>query len=76
MKRYTISEKQRGELAVLGLSKKAQTFYNETDPLAVFELETDNGARYDVRGFVDFDGLTFEELQAQFEELHDALEEE
>ena len=74
-KHYTTSEKSNGELAVRYLSKKAQDFYYGSDMNGVFELDTDDGYRYDVTTCCgDYSGLTLDELGKLFEELYDALE--
>lgn len=73
MKNYTRRETVRGELAARDLSRKARDVYNHTDPLKIFERETDGGTLYDVRGLIDGDGLTFDELQKVIEEYADAI---
>ena len=75
MKHYTIREKQNGELAVRTLSEKAFNAYSNAD-IGVMEIETENGARYDVTGMIDGNGLTLEELEILLEELSEALAEE
>ena len=75
MKRYTSTEKNNGEFAVRRLSDKARGVYNGTDPMSIFELDTDDGIRYDVRGLYDADSLTFDELQEFLEGIQDALDE-
>ena len=73
MKR-TSAQKAAGEMAVRGMSAKAQDFYSGTDPLAVYEYDTEDGKRYDVTGCLgDSEGLTFEELEELFESWADEL---
>lgn len=75
MKHYTFKKKNNGELAVRCLSEKAQKLYNETDPLSVFERDTDEGLKYDVLGLWEANNLTLEELEQFFEEIQDSLDE-
>lgn len=76
MKR-TISMKSAGELACRRLSEKAQTVYNESQPFDVFEYENFEGEKvYAYTGvFGAKDGMTFEELEEDLEDLYDALAE-
>lgn len=74
MKRYTMREKNNGELAVRSLSEKAQGVYYGTDPLDIFEVETDEGKRYDVAGMVEARNLTFEELEEFLESVQDEFD--
>lgn len=60
-----------GELATRSLSDKAAEFYNGTDPLDVFEYEKDGAKLYAYTGaFGERDGMTFEELERDFEEMY------
>ena len=80
MRKFNNSEKVAGEMAVRSLSNKAAEFYNGSDPLDVFEYEEDGAKLYAYSGaFGERDGLTFEELERDFEEMQeelDAFEEE
>ena len=80
MRKFTNSQKVAGEMAVRGLSDKAAEFYNGADPLDVFEYEEDGSKLYAYSGaFGERDGLTFEELERDFEEMQaefDTLEDE
>ena len=72
MRKLTIKEKQNGELAMRGLSFKADWFYGGADPLTVAEYEEDDKTLYAIRGCLgDKDGITFEELQEMFEDWAD-----
>lgn len=74
MKKHTRTEKINGELAERSLSVKASRLVEGTDPLDIFEIETEDGPRYDMTGgFGELDGVTFEELQESLEELADEL---
>ena len=71
--KYNTRQKQAGELAVRSMSDKAQAFYSATDPLRVYEYDTDNGKRYSYdfgkgSGIIR-EGMEFDELQAEFEAL-------
>lgn len=66
-RRFTITESYNGDFAVRKLSKKAQKYYYGTDPLGVFEVETDDGVRYYVTGSDELSAVTFEEMQEYFE---------
>lgn len=65
---YTQKERDGGEFAVRRLSKAAQDiYYGVGGDLGIFEIETDDGIRYDARGIIDLQKVTFKELQAQIE---------
>lgn len=71
MRKFNNSEKLAGELATRSLSDKAAEFYNGTDPLDVFEYEEGGAKLYAYSGaFGERDGMTFEELERDFEEMH------
>ena len=80
MKEFNNSQKLAGEMATRSLSDKAAEFYNGADPLDVFEYEEDGNKLYAYSGaFGERSGMTFEELERDFEEMQfdlDALEEE
>ena len=72
MRKFNNSEKVAGEMAIRGLSDKAAEFYNGADPLDVFEYEEDGAKLYAYSGaFGERDGMTFEELERDFEEMQD-----
>lgn len=76
MRNYTNSQKVDGEMAVRGLSDKAAEFYIGADPLDVFEYEEDGAKLYAYSGaFGERDGLTFEELEKDFEEMQAEFDE-
>lgn len=74
--KYTNRMKVNGELAMRSASEKAQDFYSNTDPLGVYEYEdADGNTLYGYDGcFGSVEGLTFEQLQEEFEAMHDELE--
>lgn len=56
-------------------SRKAVKYYYDTDPLSVFEYDGEDGklyAIYDVDGIQK--GLTFKELEAEFEARYNELQ--
>lgn len=58
-------------MAIRSLSDKAAEFYNGADPLDVFEYEEDGAKLYAYTGaFGERDGMTFEELESDFEEMY------
>lgn len=67
--------KVAGELAVRGLSEKAKEIYYTTDPLNVYKYENlVNGTRYGYDGcFGEKNGLTIYELEAELEDMWDAI---
>lgn len=70
MRNFTNGQKVAGEMAVRSLSDKAAEFYNGADPLDVFEYEEDGAKLYAYSGaFGEREGLTFEELEKDFEEM-------
>lgn len=79
MKKFTNTQKVNGELAVRMLSKKAQEYYEGSSMLDVYEIDEwrDGGGvdhSYSVRGEIEADGLTLEELGAELESLQDEVE--
>ena len=71
MRKFYNSEKVAGEMATRSLSDKAAEFYNGTDPLDVFEYEENGAKLYAYSGaFGERDGMTFEELESDFEEMY------
>lgn len=60
LNRYT---KARGEMAANRISETAYALYCDTDPLEIHEYEDANGdPKYALRGMLNEDDLTFEEL--------------
>ena len=77
MKKYTNNQKIAGELACRSLSDLALRFYTGTDPLKVYEYETDEGKRYAYEGCIgNNENLTFEELDEIFSDWQKEIEEE
>lgn len=74
-RKYFNREKQNGELAVRSLSKKAQTFYNDTEG-EVYEYESDDKVVYDVCLWHTewHRGLSLDELDELFSVYYDELE--
>lgn len=69
MKTLRIDEKRNGELAIRGMSEKAQAFYNGSDPLTVAKL---SDGTMSIRGeFGNYDALTEKECEELFENLYD-----
>lgn len=58
-RRYTNTEKVAGEQAVRKMSEKAQEFYSQTDPLNVYEYDSDGTKKYAYTGVFEADGLSF-----------------
>lgn len=77
--KFTNRMKTNGELAMRSASEAAQRFYEETDPLDVYEYEVDlyeDGEIVGEEKLYAYDwsgewkmGLTFERLEEEFEEL-------
>lgn len=80
MKGYSVEEKRNGELAVRGLSEKAQTYYsdNEVGLVEVAGYKTgyeDGERRYAITGEGrDDEWMTLKEVEEYFEEMYDELE--
>ena len=80
MKGYSIEEKRSGELAVRGMSEKAQTYYNENEvglvEVAGYKTGYEEGERrYSITGEGrDDEWLTLKEVEEYFEEMYDELE--
>lgn len=68
-------EKINGEMAARSLSKKAEHFYSNTDPLDIYEkINGNEEKRYYIRSCMgDVDNLTFEELEEILEEWYDEI---
>ena len=75
--KYTRTMKAAGEQAMMKASSKALAFYDETDPIGVYEYEDEEGnIRYGYDGCCGaVEGLTFDELEKEFEALFDAVNE-
>lgn len=59
----------------LRLSAKAESIYSDTQPLSIFEEETDDGEyRYTVTGFLQGEDLTEDEVNALLESLDTGLD--
>jgi hypothetical protein len=71
--RRTVNNRIEGEMACRRLSAKAMEVYNTTDPLTVYAYETEGDTKYDVDGAFVADGLTFDELNAFFEDIAEEL---
>ena len=74
MKKFTTTEKSNGELAVRGMSEKAQDLYSNCDVIKVYEYTTDDDIKkyaLDYDGFVTVN-LSFEECEERLEDLADA----
>ena len=69
--KYTSRMKSNAEVTIWNnMSKYALKFYDGTDPLNVYEYETDDGVRYSYNLAGEWsEGLTFEELEDTFEEM-------
>ena len=80
MKGYSVEEKRNGELAVRGLSEKAQTYYNENEVGLVEVAGYKTGYEEDERRYAitgegrDDEWLTLKEVEEYFEEMQDELE--
>ena len=80
MKGYSIEEKRSGELAVRGMSEKAQTYYNENEggivEVAGYKTVYEEGERRSAITGEGRDGewLTLKEVEEYFEEMYDELE--
>ena len=66
--KYTIKMKINGELAMRSANEWASAFYETTDPLDVYEYKVNDETRYTYNLCGELvEGLTFEELEAEFE---------
>lgn len=80
MKGYSIEEKRNGELAVRGLSEKAQAYYNENEVGLVEVAGYKTGYEEDERRYAitgdgrDDEWLTLKEVESYFEEMQDEVE--
>lgn len=80
MKGYSVKEKRNGELAVRGLSEKAQDYYNENEvglvEVAGYKTGYEEGERrYAITGEGrDDEWLTLKEVEEYFEEMQDEVE--
>ena len=60
--KLTNEMKLNGEMAARSLSDSAADFYNNADPLTLYEYETAEGKRYMLTGVVEKSNLTFEQV--------------
>ena len=75
MQKFSNKQKVAGEIAVRGLSDKAFEFYSDITPIDVYEYDKDGMKLYAYSGvFGDRDGMTFDELEQDFEEMADEME--
>lgn len=72
---FNNTEKINGELATRRFSKDAYKYYSGTNPLTIYEVECESEKRYYVRGVIETDSLTFDELNEMFCELEKQVEE-
>ena len=81
MKGYSVEEKRNGELAVRGLSQKAQDYYNENEVGLVEVAGYKTGYEERERKYAitgegrDGEWLTLKEVEEYFEEMYDELHE-
>ena len=81
MKGYSVEEKRNGELAVRGMSQKAQDYYNENEiglvEVAGYKTDLDYSEKmYAITGEGrDDKWLTLKEVEEYFEEMYDELHE-
>lgn len=66
MKKLNIEMKKAGELAMRNLSEKAYRVYSNSD---LYVYKTFDG--FSLRGIIDKDGLSFEEVESLLESLSD-----
>lgn len=72
MRKFANNEKINGEMAVRGMSDKAQEFYAGTDMADVWEYEEDGVKMYALDlGDGIKEGLTIKSIEETFEELKD-----
>lgn len=80
MKRFTVSEKRAGEMAVRRMSDKAKEFYNGTSPLDVYEYtdvdkNDEDITLYAISGTLgEHQGMMFDELEEFFENEQEECE--
>lgn len=60
-------ERMKGLKAVERMSVKARTYFTATTPLTLYEYENHGNTLYSVRGCVNFDGYTFQQIEKYFE---------
>ena len=71
-KKFTRTEALNGERITRYLSSKAKAFYDQTDPLRVYEYRDKNGdTLYAIRGFESRDDMTADDLDDYFCECYD-----
>lgn len=69
MKKFTMDEANRGELAKRDLSAKARYVIDNTDPCGIFEVEKDGKKKYYITGVIKTSG-TLEEIEKDLEEYY------
>jgi hypothetical protein len=66
---FTINQESKGELACRSLNAKAWEYLTGTDPLKVYEVMDGEQKLYCVRGALEYDNLTFKDLEEMFADL-------
>ena len=69
MKNFTTSNKIDAEIALRKLNKKASDFYRDADPLKVYLVD----GKFYIRGIIEENELTFEEIEELFAAYSDEL---
>jgi len=82
--KFTNKERTDAEMAVRSFSKKAIDAYNGISPLEIYEkmadeigkrynylIPNDDGKRYYIRGAIEYENLTFKEMEKIFEDIYD-----
>lgn len=67
MKKLTIEMKKAGELAIRNLSEKAYKVYSNSD----FDVCKTFDGLFSIRGIIEKDDLSFEEVESLLESLSD-----
>lgn len=57
------------------LSDKAFEAYNNSDPLSIYEYDTEDGTFYDMEGIIEVEGVSAEDVNWLLEELAEPDEE-
>ena len=59
----------------LTLTKEAQRVYNDISPIKIIEIETDDGYTYTIKGAIEADNMTADEVNQFLVELGQVEEE-
>ena len=68
--KFTNQEALNAEMAIRSFCKEAAESCSGMSPLDIYEKSTEEGKRYYIRGSVEYDDMTFKELEQYFIDIY------